>query len=76
MLQDNDSPFITIYLTDVKPFLPDREAKRIMLRYLHDHGIEGELNHDEQGEFIRYYKPESFDEFSMDFYMFITKGGK
>lgn len=78
MLQQDDSPFITVYLEDVEPFLKNRDAKKLIIRYLHDRGIEGEVDKDEKGEFIRYYKPpeEDFDAFSHQFYEFITKGGK
>lgn len=67
---------ITLYLKDIIPFLgPNlKEAQRIVLRYLHDRGVEGEINCDEEGNFVRYMKPppEVFDRFSLQFYSFIT----
>ncbi len=69
--------FITIHLEDVTPFLNPKDAQRIVLRYLHDRGIEGEIGCDDIGPFIRYYKPaaEIFDKFSLQFYQFITSHG-
>lgn len=74
----DDSPFITIYIEDIEPFLKQRDIKKLIVRYLHDRGIEAEVGKDEKGEFIKYYKPpeEEFDEFSHQLYEFITKGGK
>lgn len=65
---------ITIHLKDVLPFLKKDEAQRIVLRYLHDHGIEGEIGDDEVGRFIRYYRPSEdiFEDFSLQLYNFIT----
>lgn len=67
---------ITIYLSAVTPFLgPNlREAQRIVLRYLHNRGVEGQIDCDDQeGNFIRYIKPAvGFEEFSLQFYNFIT----
>jgi len=77
MENDNDL-FITIHLDDVKPFLNPKDAQRVVLRYLHDQGVEGEIGCDDIGPFIRYYRPpeEEFDNFSLQFYHFITSHGK
>lgn len=65
--------FIKIYLEDVIPFLGEKDAQRVVLRYLHDVGIEGEINEDGKGNFIRYCPPESnFKAFSKSLYNFIT----
>lgn len=77
MLGQDDTPFITIYLDDVTPFLPEKDALRIVLRYLHDHGIEGDMGSDERGAYVRYYTPQDdFEDFSAEFFRFITNGGK
>jgi hypothetical protein len=73
---DNEE-FITVHFKDVEEFLKGQNVQRVLLRYLHDRGIEGEIDSDDSGRFIRYYKPnEDFDKFSMSFYHFITNGGK
>jgi hypothetical protein len=74
--RDNE-PTITIHLEDVTPFLNPKQAQRIVLRYLHDQGVEGEIGCDEIGPFIRYYKPadDIFEDFSLKFYHFITAYG-
>lgn len=65
--------FITLYLEDIVHFLDEKEAQRLVMRYLHDRGIEGEINEDEKGSFIRYYPPkENFKGFSTSLYNFIT----
>lgn len=67
---------ITLYLKDIAPFISPniKEVQRVVLRYLHDRGVEGESNCDEEGNFIRYIKPspEVFERFSIQFYSFIT----
>lgn len=71
---ENTDEFITLYLKDVKPFLPAKNAQRVVLRYLHDQGVEGEIGSDEKGNFIRYYRPadDIFHTFSAKLYEFIT----
>lgn len=78
MISEEGSPFITIYLEVLEPFLRKDNIKSLILRYLHDRGIEGDLGEDVNGEFVRYYKPpaEDFDTFSREFFKFITNGGK
>lgn len=73
-----NTEFITLYLLDVKPFLPAKNAQRVVLKYLHEQGVEGEIGSDEKGAFIRYYKPDEsvFQEFNMKFYKFITDYAK
>jgi hypothetical protein len=76
MTTSRDDEFITVHLADVEPFLVGKDAQRIVLRYLHDKGVEGEIGADEKGFFIRYYKPEDdFEQFSLQFYHFITNHG-
>lgn len=70
------SEFITIHFTDVTPFIKAQDPVRLLLRHLHEQGIEGELGTDETGPFIRYYRPEEdFEEFCIKLYHFITEGG-
>lgn len=77
MFKDDDL-FITLYMSEVIPFLPEKDARRKVLRYLHDRGIEGDIGKDERGDFIKYYKPpaDEFGKFSMQFYEIISGGGK
>jgi hypothetical protein len=69
---------ITIYLEDVYPFVKKKDAQRIVLRFLHERGIEGDIGSDESGPYIRYYRPadDVFEDFSKSLYKFITNGGK
>lgn len=70
---ENDE-FITIHLEDVTPFVAAENAKRVILRYLHDCGVECESGKDDNGEFLRYHRPpeELFYDFNMKFYEFVT----
>lgn len=72
--QINMEKLITIHLKDLVPFLDVKFAQRIVLRYLHDKGIEGEISSDENGVFIRYIAPSSevFESFSTQFYDFLV----
>jgi hypothetical protein len=65
---------IIIHLEDVYPWVEKEHAQRILLRYLHDRGIEGGIGSDEIGTYIRYYRPS--EDVSVSLYEFITKGSK
>ena len=75
MTHENYDPgIITIHMVDLKSFLDPKNAQCIVLRYLHDRGVEGNIGSDEGGIFISYYRPpdDVFEKFSSDFYHFVT----